>query len=344
MSGLNEDEYVDREINALQATEDARNGHCGWLLVPAEECNQEDPTILASCETFHRTGQLGGREVDAWVLTTVYVPEPHRGKGYAKDLSVQVRDHLIATNPDLGVSILFSDVGPYLYAKLGWQVYPSTSFEFRIPTTPSAAPIPTLPAGAGYLNTALAMSLVHDEPPTPSVDPATGCAVFTLPFTPARLAWHEAHRHFYYTSLGASRPDRRAALTPYGTDTVGARIGGNHIVWFHHPALGGDGRGTLFVLHVHADSADAAAALLRIAAEHAVFCGLGVVEVHCADESVLAGDRGEELARVVAKDGWVHNVPRHDSLSSLLLWRDGQVVEDPQSEVAWYGNEKYSWS
>ncbi|KAJ3372015.1 hypothetical protein GGF31_002277 [Allomyces arbusculus] len=305
MSGLGEDEYVDREINALQATEDAH--------------------------------------VDVWVLTTVYVPEPHRGKGYAKDLSVQVRDHLIATNPDLGVSILFSDVGPYLYAKLGWQVYPSTSFEFRVPLTTDVPP-PILPAGAEYLTTALAMTLVRNEPPTPTVDPSTGRVVFTLPFTPARLAWHEAHRHFYYTHLGASRPDRRSALAPYGTDTVGARIGGNHIVWFHHPSLGGDGRGTLFVLHVHADSVEAAAVLLRIAAEHAVFCGLGVVEVHCADESVLAGERGAELARLVAKDGWVHNVPRHDSLSSLLLWRNGKVVADPQNEVAWYGNEKYSWS
>ncbi|KNE59888.1 hypothetical protein AMAG_05337 [Allomyces macrogynus ATCC 38327] len=248
---------------------------------------------------------MSGLNEDDWeseVLTTVYVPQPHRGKGYAKNLSIQVRNHLIATNPDLGVSILFSDVGPYLYAKLGWQVYPSTSFEFRVPLTTDVLP-PTLPKGAEYLNTTLAMTLVHAEPPALAIDLSTGRAVFTLPFTPARLAWHEAHRHFYYTHLGASRPDRRSALAPYGTDTVGARIGDAHIAWFHHPSLGGDGRGTLFVLHVHADSVDVAAALLRIAAEHAVFCGLGVVEVHCADESVLAGERGEELSRVVEKDG-----------------------------------------
>ncbi|KAJ3359125.1 hypothetical protein GGF32_009646, partial [Allomyces javanicus] len=119
-------EYFHRE-NLLQDTGFTRQGHSSWLLVPAAEQNAEMPTVLAACETFKRPCRVGGQDTFAWSVASVFTRPEFRGCGYATTMMSKLRDRLVAEHPKLGVSTLYSDIGPKYYDRLGWRVFPSDS-------------------------------------------------------------------------------------------------------------------------------------------------------------------------------------------------------------------------
>ncbi|KNE70613.1 hypothetical protein AMAG_20296 [Allomyces macrogynus ATCC 38327] len=119
-------EYFHRE-DLLQDTGFTRLGHSSWLLVPAAEQYAEMPTILAACETFKRPCRVGDQDTFAWSVASVFTRPEFRGCGYATTMMSKLRDRLVAEHPKLGVSTLYSDIGPKYYDRLGWRLFPSDS-------------------------------------------------------------------------------------------------------------------------------------------------------------------------------------------------------------------------
>ncbi|KAJ3362284.1 hypothetical protein GGF32_006316 [Allomyces javanicus] len=332
-SGLTLDQYFERE-QVLQSTAFAQGAHMSWVLVAANEVKAADPTILASCETFHRVGRLGGQLVNVWVMAAVFVDQTQRGHGYSKHLVTMIRDHWIAQCPELGVSILYSDVGPRFYDKLGWRVFPSDALvatidPARMPSS-SDSPFEYLDAvtAASICGAAWSHAREHDQ------TDVGGRQIFAIPLDATCIAWHEANTRFYYAQ--SAHGDPRTALHPHGTDTVGIRMRDAVLLWALHPHVD---TGVLCVLHLAADSGRAAADALSVAVHHAVQFGLGSVEVYVTDGWTWDADACVALLGTE----WKRESPRDESLSSLMLWRDGSVVADPRDEVAWHGNEKYAW-
>ncbi|KNE60180.1 hypothetical protein AMAG_05599 [Allomyces macrogynus ATCC 38327] len=335
-SGLTLNQYFERE-KVLQLTAFAQGAHMSWVLVAANEVNAADPTILASCETFHRVGRLGDQLVNVWVMAAVFVDQAQRGHGYSKHLVTMIRDHWIAQCPDLGVSILYSDVGPRFYDKLGWRVFPSDALVTTVDLACMLSTPDSDTPSFEYLDAATAASIcgaawtqarehVHTD-----ID---GRQVFAIPLDATCIEWHEANTRFYYAQR--EHGDPRATLHPHGTDTVGIRTRDAVLLWALHPHVD---TGVLCVLHLAADSARAAADVLSVAVHHAARFGLGSVEAYVTDGWTWDADTCVTLLG----PEWKRESPRDESLSSLMLWRDGSVVADSRDEVVWHGNEKYAW-
>ncbi|KAI9179101.1 hypothetical protein H9P43_005763 [Blastocladiella emersonii ATCC 22665] len=328
--GLTVPQYLERE-DALQSSEFTRSGHVSWILTTAAAAAKyadaatgrihahvevpEDLPILAACESFRRPGRLGDRDVPVWSIGSVFVSKDLRGKGYATVMMKKLRAELIKTAPEVGLSNLYSDIGPDYYARLGWKILPSTSL-----VCDAAATAPsTVPTGVTLLSRAdvdtLLVPALYPPSSTPAADART---LFSMPLTPGVHDWFYQRAAFYYRQPG----------TPAAPTSQGARAGaGSFVVWHHAPH-----NKCLYLLHWRAASAGARDALLAAAALEAKAFDLAKVVAYLSD--------GQDVAGLPA--GW-RVEPREQSLSSLMMWRDGKVVEELEREVVWLGNERYAW-
>jgi GNAT superfamily N-acetyltransferase len=263
--------YATRE-QRLRAHPWARSDMRTWLL-----CG-EDGGVLASCETFRtdsflRTGEGALVPGDSFAIASVFTEERLRGHGYATRLMDLLAAEL-ERQPRAHTALLFSDVGPRLYARSGYQALPA--WDWHLPPT------------AGEPG-ALVDSLLREDELGRALDRMRRPEVpfFFWP-TPARLDWHLERGRIYAEPLGCSLPS-----------SLGATAGTSTILW------GLVGRSTeLMVLMLDAHSPSEARALLGAARREASRSGLSRVVLweEPAHAPFLALLEGEGATRV-ARDG-----------------------------------------
>ena len=108
------DDYLRRE-RVMRATPFARRGLRQWLL-------RDGKAVLASLETFEFDVTAGNRRGKGHGIASVYVEPERRGKGHASELCLRVVDAL--KQEGALASHLMSEVGPKLYAQLGYAPRP----------------------------------------------------------------------------------------------------------------------------------------------------------------------------------------------------------------------------
>jgi predicted GNAT family acetyltransferase len=138
--------YIEREslLGSLPFSSDRR---CHVLASPTK--------VLASCESYTRpcTIILDGKSVSGtcWAIASVFTTPENRGKGYAS----RMMELVLKSCKESGciASILYSDIGPVFYTRLGWKLYPCVSAFIAVELWEyadeggSAAPVKLSPGG-----------------------------------------------------------------------------------------------------------------------------------------------------------------------------------------------------
>jgi GNAT superfamily N-acetyltransferase len=164
----------------------------------------DDDTILASCESYRVPVAVPGRSTlgFGYGIASVFVDEAQRGHGYAADLLRRL--HRQFSDEGAALVYLMSEIGPTLYAKLGYVTRPLQVRRFLAQPMPHRAQL--------IHASDLAQTLADLPPKTHSP--------LHIPPTSEQLDWHISRGRFYAQQLGRSYPD-----------TVGARSGDAVIVW-----------------------------------------------------------------------------------------------------------------
>ncbi|MBM7113734.1 GNAT family N-acetyltransferase [Archangium primigenium] len=237
---LTPEAYAARE-HRLRAHAWSRADMRTWLLCA------EDGAVLASCETFRTRSFLrdadGTRQPgDSFAIASVFT-EPHlRGRGHATHLMDLLAAEL-ARRPRAHAALLFSDVGPRLYARSGYL--PQPAWDWHLPPSPTPPPdVQALPRASG-----LGPVLARLRPPDDA---------FSFWPTPEQLDWHLERGRIYAEQLGRAQPPSLGAAR--GTDTL---------VWSFVAKSN-----TLVVLWFDARSPESAHALLDAARHEAHLAGL----------------------------------------------------------------------
>lgn len=236
--------YASRE-QRLRAHPWAR-GMVTWLL-----CG-EDGSVLASCETFRTDSFLRSPEGalvpgDSFAIASVFTEAHLRGQGHATRL-MELLTTEMARQPRAQAALLFSDVGPRLYARSGYQELPA--WDWLLPPSPGdpAEHVDSLLPEDG-----LEWALGRLRPPEGD---------FFLWPTSDQLDWHLERGRVYVEHLpGCSPPD-----------SAGAIVGDSTALW----GLVGR-KDELTVLMLDAHSPEEAQALLGAAQREAHRSGLSRV-------------------------------------------------------------------
>ena len=216
-----------------------------WLLCA------DDGTPLCSCETyrtpsFRRTADGVLEPGDSFAIASVFTEPRLRGLGHA----TRLMDLLAAEwekAPRAHAALLFSDVGPRLYARSGYQELPAWDWHLGPRADAPGASVHPLTGEAELARTLEAMR----RPEQP---------FFFWP-TAAQLDWHLERGRIYVEHLGCRLPESRGATWEESS-----------ILW------GLVGReAVLTVLMLDAHSPEAARALLGEARREAHRCGLSRV-------------------------------------------------------------------
>ncbi|WP_257448373.1 GNAT family N-acetyltransferase [Archangium lipolyticum] len=241
---LTPEEYIVRELRLRShpwALADMRT----WLL-----CSDEG-TVLASCETFRtdsfrRAPDGALLPGDSFAIASVFTEERLRGHGHATRLMDLLASEL-ERQPRAHAALLFSDVGPRIYARSGYRELPA--WDWHLPPSPGAPG-----EGVDSLLCASDLGPALDRMRRPE-----------LPFffwpTPSQLDWHLERGRIYVDRLGCSLPE-----------SAGATVGASTALW------GLVGRSAeLTVLMFDARSPAEASALLEAARREARRSGLSRV-------------------------------------------------------------------
>ncbi|HEX8823406.1 MAG TPA: GNAT family N-acetyltransferase [Archangium sp.] len=241
---LNVEGYAARE-QRLRAHPWSRADMRTWLL-----CD-EGGSVLASCETFRTDSFLrppGGELLpgDSFAIASVFTEERLRGRGYATRLMDLLAAEL-ERQPRAHAGLLFSDVGPRIYARSGYQELPAWDWQL--------SPAPGAPGeSVAELLRESDLPRVLGRLRRPEVP------FFFWP-SPAQLDWHLERGRIYVEHLGCSLPA-----------SVGATVGDSTALW------GLVGRSAeLTVLMFEARSLEDATALLEAARREASRSGLSRV-------------------------------------------------------------------
>lgn len=191
---LDRPQFLERE-RVLRAHPWARSGMETWVWA-------EGNRLLASCETFRSRARRGPYHGDVYSIASVITEPALRRRGYASAMLEVLLQNLRARPGALGAA-LFSEVGPSLYARLGFEtapdsedlVYPADVEEWPYGVSKVHAPLPPVP-----------------EPPADE-----GLVLWP---TAEQLDWHLERSRFY----------ARALVRPMGK-VLGARMGEACLWW-----------------------------------------------------------------------------------------------------------------
>jgi len=110
-----------------------------WALVNAGD-------VLASAKVYDFAGALDGRSMRLAGLGAVFTQPGHRGRGYARMLVDRLVDRAAAEGADL--ALLFSEIGPDYYLRLGFTGVPRSDLTLRvIESSRRGAPMTLVRAG-----------------------------------------------------------------------------------------------------------------------------------------------------------------------------------------------------
>jgi len=240
---LTPEAYASRE-RRLREHAWSRSDMCTWLLCA------DDGGVLASCETFRTRSFLRGADGtrlpgDSFSIASVFTEPRLRGQGHATRLMDLLAAEL-SRRPRVHAALLFSDVGPRLYARSGYQALPA--WDWHLPASPaSSASVVNLPQSSG-----LAPVLARLRPPD---------GPFHFWPSPEQLDWHLERGRIYAEHLGRPLPS-----------SLGATWGDDTILWSFVAKSD-----ALVVLWLDARTPEAAHALLSAAQREAHLVGLSRV-------------------------------------------------------------------
>jgi hypothetical protein len=283
---LSVDAYAARE-RRLRSHPWARETMRTWLLVEGRE-------ILASCETFrmkswHRRGHHR-HEGSTLAIASVFTEPALRCRGYATAMMRRLVERTVREEPDVHGLVLYSDVGPALYARAGFLA-PAENMDVVLEAAPGD-PAAVVDRLYGEAEVAEALRAI----PLPDVE-------FLVWPTAPQLDWHLERERAYADLLHRPRPA-----------FAGARAGRSILLW------AGDLKNDRLVgLVMHADEVADASAVLEAARRVAAAAGLAEVRLWEVPRPFTTPGRRVEregslpmlcpLARGLTVDAW-QRIPR----------------------------------
>ncbi len=244
-SPLTVEQFLQRELR-LRAHPWSQANMRTWLL-----CDGSG-RVLTSCETFRTPSFLRGGDCqyatgDSFIIASVFTETALRGHGHATRLMDVVADALERTEPQAHAAVLYSDVGPRLYGRSGYQEVPAWDWHLPVLSGPAMHKVDALLVDAD-VPAALARMRRPDVP-------------FYLWPDAAQMDWHLERERIYAELLRRPRP--RAC---------GAVVGASTALWAMVARYG-----ELVVLMLDARTEEDAAALLEAARAQAHKAGLAKV-------------------------------------------------------------------
>ena len=174
---LTVDQFQARE-HALRSHRWSRAVMTTWLWVDAAD------QVLSSCETFQMPSQCSSGRGVTFAIASVFTEPSLRGRGAAEAMLSALHARLRGW-AGAQAAVLFSEIGPTLYARLGYRGIPSVDVLFE----PSAE----TPTG-------LEWGLRLPGPDTPAPE------ALQIAITADQLDWHHERSRFYARALGRVLP------------------------------------------------------------------------------------------------------------------------------------------
>ncbi len=122
----------------------------------------ENGRLLATAKRYDLSGRLDGQPIRILGLGAVFTPESERGRGHAATLLRRVLDDGAAGGS--GLALLFSDIGPRYYERLGFRRLPinQVALSVRPGTRPGTPMIPLRSGDFGDLAALVEMDAAHN--------------------------------------------------------------------------------------------------------------------------------------------------------------------------------------
>ncbi|KAL4754514.1 hypothetical protein BDW72DRAFT_166369 [Aspergillus terricola var. indicus] len=335
------------------------HGITQWILVdsldnptePVDDLDRREGTrtVLASCETFRKRALLANRlacddfekgctNTLVHGVASVFCDPQLRGRGYASRLLKELSHILPRWQADevekarsVG-SVLYSDIDPAFYKRLGWAPYPSYHLEFQPAQLDHAAePL--------YAENLAALcrrdeEILRASMSSPSTTGDGGRTRFAIIPDHDHMLWHHAKEEFGARKLfgGSKKPEIKGAIAGPAGNRVWA-------IWTHrfyrHPHSADSAANTLYILRLVAETSsptsESMEAVLHAARSEAASWGLGKVKLWNPPRDL------EEAIRASGVN-FEKKKREHDSVP-CLNW----FGEESPDEVEWVLNEKYAW-
>ena len=154
--GLDRTNY-ERWYRAQLATPWGRLHLSRWALVAGGD-------FLASAKLYDLDATLDGRAIRVAGIGAVFTHEAHRGQGAARELIERLLDRKSREGAD--AALLFSEIGPEYYARLGFEVVPTFDLRLSVVEDPRrGAPATLVRAGDDRdLHDLVAMDAIRAAP------------------------------------------------------------------------------------------------------------------------------------------------------------------------------------
>ncbi|KAL4987667.1 hypothetical protein BDW68DRAFT_160720 [Aspergillus falconensis] len=349
-------QYLEEYAYLLTVPLAREHGITQWVLVESsnnqtetdDDLNQREGkrTVLASCETFRKRALIASRHTsgtekgcsDVLVhgVASVFCDPRFRGRGYASRLLKELNHILPIWQTDEEArcvgSVLYSDIDPAFYKRLGWVPFPSSQLEFE--------PAQLAHAAEPLYAEDLAVLCQKDEEilrtslSTPSPTGDEGKTRFAIIPDHDHMLWHHAKEEFGARKLFGSgkKPEIKGAMAGPEGNKVWA-------IWTHrfyrHPHSDKSSANTLYILRLVTETSSPASesikAVLHAAKSEAASWGLGKVKLW---------NPPRDLEKAIKLSG-VNFEKRNRERDSIpcLNW----FGEEDLNEVQWELNEKYAW-
>ena len=124
----------------------------------------EGAVVTASAKRYAFDASLDGRTIRVAGLGAVFTPQAHRRRGAARELIERILEREAAGGADL--ALLFSEIGPDYYARIGFRPIATTDLSLRVIEDPRrGAPMTLVRAGDDRdLADIVAMNRIRAEP------------------------------------------------------------------------------------------------------------------------------------------------------------------------------------
>lgn len=350
------EDYLDREPYVASIPLSENGGLRYWILTTAAGTPGSRP-VLSSCETLRKkvivtdpgTGEL--REDVAYGVGSVYTSPRYRGNRYASRMLQELTRELERGFETMGgkhvvkpiASALWSDIGKFFYAKLGWAACSSFHINFRIPEVGQGSNGVSLPSAQvqpiTYENLESFCKRDEELLREQLAKDAKG-QVPQFAFLPDHdiMRWALFRDEFIASRLFQGQELTKVKGTVAGPE--GRRV---WAVWSRNFYNAGDvaDKNTMYILRLvledetapRGELAAAFAAVMHQAQAEARLARIGKIELWNPTPAQDA---------LIKASGLDHDVAERqtDSIPSLMWFGEGADA----ARVRWVANEKYCWS
>ncbi|RDW74627.1 uncharacterized protein DSM5745_07289 [Aspergillus mulundensis] len=337
-------QYMEEYAYMLTVPLAREGGITQWILVDSEV--DDDPnesagrrTVLASCETFRKRALISNadtpEECVVHGIASVFCAPELRGQGYAsrllKELGRILPSWQTTSKSRCVGSVLYSDINPEFYARLGWMPFPSLQLEFQ----PQDVICEARPLHAEDLEALCRRDedVLRASLRNPSAPSGETTRLAIIPDYD-HVLWHHSKEEFGAKKLfgGSKKPGVKGAIA----GPAGNRV---WVIWTHrfyrHPDSDELSANTLYILRLVTESSSPepkdVKAVLHAAQSEAFQWGLGKVKLWSPTRGL------EEMIQAVGVK-FEKREREKDSIPCLNWFGEGAT-----DEVDWVLNEKYAW-